>query len=382
MIELLVAIALTAIIATAVATVFEAAMDAWRFGQEIASIEAVAPEFVNRVSEGDYTTVGLVDALTVTSADSSKVSFVSLAMDHFEVDLVQNEDQAFELTRPFQLGAPLPKGQVRLPGEKLFQSVNTTFKPGKDEEPPQEHDRIQFVEEIPEDSEVRVVYRPDYNKVPETIVSFTWNQETKTLIRDFEGESADLTKNSFGVEVLHVEFHYFSNINQEIIPKDPSGVLDESEMRLITAAKVIVNARKDDTKKTITQFINMRNLSWATAGVVISEGTELKIPNSKLIKSLALVNVSGVSEKSDIRLLISSAFGKSWALTTTYDVVDEKPMLVRYQVEYPDGTTVIDQSVEQPAANTFSLLTLDNQSLFDYDDDEGVEDKVIFEDDD
>ncbi|MBI4387590.1 MAG: hypothetical protein HY582_00920, partial [Candidatus Omnitrophica bacterium] len=30
----------------------------------------------------------------------------------------------------------------------------------------------------------------------------------------------------------------------------------------------------------------------------------------------------------------------------------------------------------------FSLLTLDNQSLFDYDDDEGVEDKVIFEDDD
>ena len=61
LIELLIAIALTSISATAMATIFEVSLDAWRFGQEIASIEAVAPELVKLLSDTD--SQGLVDAI-------------------------------------------------------------------------------------------------------------------------------------------------------------------------------------------------------------------------------------------------------------------------------------------------------------------------------
>ena len=382
LVELLIAITLTALIATAVAMIFDASMEAWRFGEEIASIETVVPDLMNKISEGDYVSAGIVDALAVTSADKNGISFVPLAIERFKVNSSADDGQFFELGKPFQLGAPLPKGQIRLPGERFFQNVQTEFHLGKDEKPPQEKDRIRFLEPISEDSEVRVVYRPDYAKVPEAVMTFRWNPESKSVVREHEGFKLDLSENSLKVEVTNMEFQYFSNTNAQIIAKDPSGVLDESERQLITAAKIICSVKKGGTEKTFTQFVNMRNLSASNVGIVIKEGDSIKIPNSKLIKSLSIVNVFGVEGKSVLQLRVESQFGNDWVVALTYDIVDEKPMLVKYQVEYPAGKVVVEKVVSEPASKAFSLLKLDDEGKYDYDNDEGIEDVVNFEDED
>lgn len=380
LIELLVAISLASIISSAVALIFEASMEAWRFGDEMASIEAVLPPLINKICEGDYAKPGIVDALVVTNATGNTVSFAPLVLDVFEPEPFRNPDQIFTLSRPFQAGSPLPKGQVRPGEESVFRNVRTVFLSGREQNPPVDEDAVQFVDPLPEDGQIRVIYRPDHTKDPAAIMTLAWQSQNHEFTREYTGAVESLAENNFGVEISDVVFQYFSNSNEEITASDGSGILSGEERNRVTAARIMAAARKGETKKTVTQFVNMRNLGWATGGVVIFEGSELTIPTSLLIRALALVNISGISDRGKLKLEAESVYGDSWTVSMNFGLVEGKPLLLDYRVEYPAGRTVLERSVFQPVSKGFDLLTFDEEGRYDYDDDQGVDDTVLLED--
>lgn len=381
LIELLVAISLTTIVGGAIGMIFNAAMETWRFGDEIASIEAVAPPLVNQISEGDYTNSGIVDALAITEASKNSIGFVPLFLDHFDADAFLNEDQIFKLSYPFQKGSTIPKGQIRTPGSPAFRNVRTAFLPGELEDPPEDLDRVQFLDEIPENARVRIIYRPSHEKDPRVIMRIHWDETTGELTREYLGNTESLGKNIFGVSITEMILQYFTNTNLEILPPSGEELLDDNQRQQITAAKIMLSAKKGDTEKTMVQFVNMRNLGWATTGAVITEGSEVTIPSSFRIRSLAIVNITGVQDDSTLSFQVESAQGTTWLARLHFGLVDEKPALIDYSIEYPEGKVVLNRAVFLPVSRGFDLLTFDETGKYDYDDDNGVEDTVVFDDD-
>ncbi len=360
--------------------IFNAAMETWRFGEEIASFEAVVPPLVNQISEGDYLNPGIVDALVITEASSTNIGFVPLFMDYFDYNPFLNEKQIFTLSFPYQNGSPLPKGQIRAESSGMFRNVRTLFSPGVSEgSSEEESDRIQFLDEIPKDAAVRVIYRPSHEKDPRMIVHLRYDAAVKEFTREYLGEMETLSKNSFGVSVTEVRFEYFSNTNDQILPESADGFLSDSEKQQITAAKILVVGKKAATEKTLVQFINMRNLGLAATGIVLEEGMELTIPSSSDIRSLAIVNLTRIQGDSALAFEIESPMGETWLAHLNFGLVDEKPTLIDYTVEYPAGKTVLKQTVFLPVSRGFDMLTFDGTGKYDYDDD-GADDIVLFED--
>ncbi len=379
LIELLIAISLTTIVGGAIGMIFNAAMETWRFGEEMASFEAVVPPLVNQISEGDYENPGIVDALVITEASSTSIGFVPLFMDHFDYDSFSNEKEIFTLSFPYQSGSPLPKGQVREEGSKSFRNIRTLFLPGGSEGSEKEEDRIQFLDEIPKGAAVRVIYRPNHEKDPHAIMRLRYDAATKEFTREYLGEVETLGKNSFRVLITDVHFEYFSNTNDQVLPESTDGFLSDSEKQQITAAKILVMGKKADTEKALVQFINMRNLGLSTTGIVLEEGMELTIPSSSDIRALAIVNLTRIQGDSTLAFEIESPGGETWLAHLNFGLVDEKPTLMDYTVEYPAGKTVLKQAVFLPVSRGFDMLTFDGTGKYDYDDD-GVDDIVLFED--
>jgi hypothetical protein len=212
------------------------------------------------------------------------------------------------------------------------------------------------------------------------IIHLRYDAAAGAFTREYLGEAEILGKNSFGVSLTEVRFEYFSNTNDQIFPESEDGFLSDSEKQQVTAAKVLVTGKKVDTEKTIMQFINMRNLGLARAGIVLEEGVELTIPSSSDIRSLAIVNLTGIEGDSALTFEIESPMGETWLAHLTFGLVDEKPMFIDYDVEYPVGKTVLKQAVFLPLSRGFDVLTFDGTGKYDYDDDSDVDDIVLFED--
>ncbi|MBI4431422.1 MAG: prepilin-type N-terminal cleavage/methylation domain-containing protein [Candidatus Omnitrophica bacterium] len=380
LVELLIAITLTTIVGGAIGMIFNAAMETWRFGDEMASIEAMIPALVNQISEGDYVSPGIVDALVVTEASAHSIGFVPLIMEYFEPDRFRNEEQTFPLSYPYLKGSPVPKGQIRAEDSDSFRNIRTAFLPGDAKDPPEEHDRVQILDELPDGAQLRVIYRPDHLKNPLTIMRIHWDDAKGEITRDYLGSSEVLGKNSFGVSFMDTRFQYFSNVNLEIQPLAGEEFLEDEQRQQITAAKVLISGKKGATKKTIMQFMNMRNLGWAASGIVLTEGTEVVIPNSRAIRSLAIVNITGVKEKSMLTFEIESSTGQPWLARLKFDLIEEQPALIDYVIEYPVGKNVLTRPVFSPVAKGFDLLTFDETGRYDYDDDPAMDDVVTFDD--
>ena len=73
--------------------------------------------------------------------------------------------------------------------------------------------------------------------------------------------------------------------------------------------------------------------------------------------------------------------GLSYLLRLDFDNINGVEYLNSYTVEYPAGEAVLTKELNRPAYSGLSLLALDPSGHYDYDDDESIEDFVVFEGD-
>ena len=110
---------------------------------------------------------------------------------------------------------------------------------------------------------------------------------------------------------------------------------------------------------------------------MIRPDTKLRIPDSKHIRAFSLVNITGVKSGDRIRLRAVSDAGQSWGIDVELDVKDDKAYVHKYSIEYPTGSTVFSEKLQQTTELPLNMLTLGGNGRYDYDFDEDLKNNVV-----
>jgi hypothetical protein len=87
------------------------------------------------------------------------------------------------------------------------------------------------------------------------------------------------------------------------------------------------------------------------------------------------VNVAGVKEGDIIALRAVPKNGSAWRIVLVLGMKDNVPVIEKYSVEYPAGTTVYTKTVNQTLDVPFDFLNL-GSDRFDYDFDKNSDNAV------
>ena len=381
LIEVLICIAIAGALVGTTVLMLNTGLVAWRFTHDKLSIQDAAETTMNKILEGDFKYDGLREALDVWSTSSSSITIVPLYVDTFIVERPQKE---FTLTKEFLPGAPDPLVKLKKKGAPEFKTVSPTFVYGEGHDPAKPDDKIIFDNFLKTGSRIKAMYHPDANVDATTRMSLRWDANEKTIYRIYKNKMEDLLRYHPLTQIAQLSFTYYDNAGNEIIPSEKTNTLTKAQRARISGVNVYMKLERKQDPREIISFVNIRKRSYQSTGMILTKGMEMEIPNSFDIVDLALANVVGVSENDVIRLEARSKIGTtSWAVELALAEIDGEIKVRYYAIEYPIGTMVLQDTVEQTVGGDrqFSFLTIDAEGLYDYDDDKDVKDLVLFKDD-
>lgn len=365
LIELLVAISITAILTGIVVFTLRAGLDAYSFGQEQALLGKALDDCLEEIAGGGFESYGIKDALEVLTATPASISFVPLWIDDshsipFSVDL-----PSFTLNRPFKAGASLPLAEV-FTAEGKWKAVPITFVAGAHKNPKKPDDRVYLNTPQDPENKIRFVFQPDVKHFPDCVMTIRWAGDRIT--RKYKGKTEDIPKDVIsGVSLSDFGFQYFDNTNTEVSPQ-------QKLIPNITAIKLNLEAsithktkRVPGLKKQGFVFMNIRNSRVAGVGLIIREGTRFKIPDSRHIRVFSLTQVTGIRPGGRIELEARPKKGVTWKIRIHLGLDDKTPLLKRYAVEYPPGRTVYSEAIDLSTDLPLNFLTLGGNGRYDYD---------------
>ncbi|MEA3328659.1 MAG: type II secretion system protein [Candidatus Omnitrophota bacterium] len=382
LVELLIAVLISSIIASTVVLMLASSLEVWRFGNAQLSIDKVNQTILGRIVEGTFQLQGLRDAMEIYRASANEIVFVPLQKDTRILEYsISGGDKIF-LQRQFKAGTNKPIVEARLPAESAFSRVSTVFYYGKEIGPERLDDYVIVKQSLPIGTELKFTYHPDPGYGPEVRMRYFWDTAEKKLYYVYQGIITEVPVRNPDVEIEGIEFFYFANANAPILPSDTNLELSTGQLKRITAVKIIVVSRKEEEVKEAVSFVNIRNLSNRGSGIIITEGSEIGIPDSDNIKALSLVNINGAHQGDEIVLEISSKRGKTWKITIEFGSPPEEiefpeVKIKGYKIEYPEGKIVFNQEAYSSLKNGVSFLNMGND-LYDYDNDPNIEDIVYY----
>lgn len=375
LIELLISIAIATVITGTIVLMLNSGLTAWRFAQDRIVIQAVAEDIETKILEGDFKYDGLREALKVWSAGPSAITIVPLYVD--DSYIVKRPQKEFFLKKQFQPGSPDPVVQIKRKREEKFKTVTAKFIYGKGDNPNNPDDKIIFGKSPELGSRLRIMFYPDARRDSSVKMTFRWDREAKIIYRTYKDKIENLLKYHPDVKVEEVKFTYLDNLNNEI-KSDEEGPLSGSQLMRISGVNVYLKIRRKEDMREIVSFVNIRERGYQMTGVILSEGAEIDIANSFNIVTLALASVAGVDNGDIIVFEAVPEVGKVWELELEFMKVGEVIKVHRYTIEYPPGTIVAGDTVDQAVGEgrEFSFLNLTEDGMFDYDKDPGVDDVV------
>ena len=381
LIELLIAILISSIIGTAIILMLSASLETWRFGDTQLSIDRTNQEFLERIVEGTFELDGLRDAVEIRKASSTEIIFVPLKKDLLTLDNSLKPGDKIFLKAQFKPGANNPGVEALKPGSEEYTKVNSVFYYGETNDPDNPDDYITIEESLPGYSFLRIIYYPEAENNPGVKMRYLWNPAETKLYHIYSGITYEIPARNPNVEIKRVEFLYFDNTNNLILPSSPGQELSESERKRITAVKIIIESEKAGQKREAASFVSIRNIRNRGADIIISKDSEIILPDSDNIKALYLTNINGAHEDDQIIIEISDNTGKIWKLIVKFGSQIEDPSstikIKSYQVEYPAGVIVINKEIYSSLETGVDFLNLGN-NFYDYDTDPNVEDKVSY----
>lgn len=382
LVELLISITITSILAGTVVLMLKSALDSYNFVQGEMVLQKVLDETLEEIFEGGFDDYGIKDSIEILNAASKSITSAPLWVDesHNLIPLKPNTEMI--LNRPFKAGATLPIAEASsIPrgnrAMRRWYTVPITFILGAHADPYKPDDIVMLNKPLPAGSSVRFVYQADAAYFPDCRMEIKWAGDR--IIRKYNGKEDIIPKHSIkGVAFTDCDFQYFDNTNT-LIPFKQDGSMDKELLPQITAVRVTLKAKGMGTNKEVSTFISLRNTRSAGAGIVIRKGTKFKIPDSKHIRMFSLSNVIGVKEGDCIDIEAVSKSGESWKVRMELGIKDNVDVIKKYSIEYPSGMSVYSETINLTTDIPFNFLTLGNNGLYDYDFDKGSQNIVNLE---
>ena len=369
LIELLIAIAIAAVITSSVYFSLNTALESWGQARNQLGLQKVLSELIDEIG-GSAVSYGIRDSLEVIEAGAGRIKFVPPWTD--DAHSSSSRDFIYTLNRRIKPGTALPIGEMRFPESNKFQLVPVRLIELEDTSLSQ----VRLGAAVPLGCDLRFIYHPDPEGA-DTVKSIWWEKsEEKVYIEGKKGKR-EISQNPFGVKIINLEFRYYDNTNKLIT--DRSWV-DRRDINRITGAEIYIEGELGGLKQTALGFFNLRNAPMRSGYLSLSEGARIPIPNSQNIHSLLLTNISGVSSGDELELEASPSSGKTWRINIKFSRTGPvKPTIDSYSIEYPPQRAIYTEYPRTHVRAGLNLLTLGTSGLYDYDDDIDIEDFVLLE---
>lgn len=378
LIELIIAIAITAFIAGAIYWSVATALQTWAYMKDELLLQKVLSQVLQELTEGTPDTYGLRDALEVIRAYSDEIEVVYPWTDTSH--MAQSGLNVYELDKDIKAGTSMPIAEARAPDTSYYYPIIISMLDwGKKEE----LNKIQLLSSAIPGSLLRFTYHPDPAKNPDVITRYKWiKAEGQIYIEDSEGRRA-LSKNPFGVRITEFLLRYFDNTNRDI---SEGGDVDDDDLQLVGGIEISIEASfidkfgKEGKKKDLLSFVSLRNSPAKGGAIILKEGMRIPIPDSRHIRTLFLSNLTGIDDRDVIQLEAVPDRGASWRITINFSRAGlSVPKIASYSVEYPSGKTIFGEKPSTSVGIGLNLLSLGPNGMYDYDYDEDAENVVLLE---
>lgn len=374
LIELLVAVSISMTIMGAVFFSLSAALESWHYARDELALQQVMSGLLEEIQEGDGIHPGLRAALELTEASEGRLGFVPPWVEAHAA--LGGPEETFRLTQHVKPGAGLPATETRLPDTNVFRPVPVSWA-----EPDNLKDKplLKAGFELIPGSTVYFSYHPDPQRAPQVVVSVGWDPVEKSLYWETVEGREPMGENLFGVEVVDCRFRYFDPANNPLVE---GGDVRWEDLPLITAVEMEMTGRLGSHSLTLLGLVMLRNSMRHSGLVVLRERLKVPIPNSKEIQTFVLTNLTGVEHDDRIELEVRPPSGRAWRVKIRFEQYgDAKPVIADVTVEYPPGHPVLTDHPGFRIDPGLDLLTLGPNGLYDYDDDEEVDDVVLVDGD-
>jgi len=378
LIELLIAVSISTILAGVVIFMLNTSFDSYIFSQREILLDKTLDNCLDEISTGGFDNFGLKDALEILEVSEDSITFVppwidkkgAVKPEHSHPDLAAKTP--FILDRPVKRGSFTPIAEVTSPDgddRQAWSQIPVAFSISGESNIAEAADRVFLEGPLDPGSRIRFIYQPDATFFPECAMKICW--EGNNIVRRYNDIESVIPKNNTGSSrISGLEFRYFDNTNTEVIP-EPEFIPN------ITAVKVSLEAGlKPESKKgpviakTGFAYINIRNSRVAGKGLIIQKGTRIRIPDSRNIRVFSVADVTGIKKDGTIQFVARPEQGSSWKIKIDLGFDDDTPILKKYTVEYPKGVVVYSETINLTTDIPLNLLNLGGNGLYDYDYDE------------
>ena len=373
LIELLISLAIATIITAAIYFSLDTALESWNYSRDQMAIQKVLSEVMDEIISGTLEVYGLQDSLEIKTAQTTKVEFVPPWTD--DNHSAASGDFVYTLDRRIKPGTGVPIGEIKLPDSDEYESVPVKTVDLEDALVSQ----VRLGIPAPAGSQVRFIYFPDAKTDPDTAKTIWWDSQNQQVYVQDINDIKNISKNPFDVKITKMRLNYYDNANTLITDFD---AVDEGDLSRVTGIEVYLEAELGQNRQSLISFINLRNAPMRSGYLVLRQGMKFPVPNSHNVHTLLLQNISGVSSGDELELMASPQAGKSWRIRVRFGRVGlAKPVIESYSIEYPADNPVYTEYPRVSAEAGLNLLTIASNGLYDYDDDDDIEDFVILEGD-
>jgi type II secretory pathway pseudopilin PulG len=373
LIELVIAIAISMMITTALYFSLRGALDSWQTSEDSLLLQQVSSLLMEEITEGLPDSYGLRDGLEVVNGSSREISVVMPWTD--DTHDVYSGIYTYALNKHIKPGAGQPIAEALLPDAKEYKVVPIIrLDQGKSDDYPD----VRLSVNLPAGTRLRFTFYPDYTKDADVLTTFRYDEAGKAVFIDDKEGSRNISKNMFGVKITDFLIRYFDNTNTEV---GQGSSLSSNDAGIVTAVEIDFKAEsKNGNVRETVSSISLRNAPMRSGNLTLKEGSRFPVPNSKEIKAFLLTNLSGIENNDVIILDARPQSGNDWRLKVQFSRTagSSQPFIEFYSIEYPTGNQVYSEWPRTPTALGLNLLSLGPNGLYDYDDDQ-MGDSVVLD---
>ncbi len=373
LIELLIAISVSLMIAAALYFSLRSAVESWEVTQDQLLLQNVMAQVLEDLSEG-LGRNGVRDALEIREGSGTHLSMVMPWTD--DTHQVLSGVHSYPLNKHLKPGSFIPIAEALLPGAEEYKVVPVRLlDPGKTENYPQ----LFLSVNLPEGTQLRFTFHPDAKKDADVVTTFRYDPQEKAVYEETAEGLRKISQNPFGIKLSELLFRFYDNLNQEL---GVNGSVTAEEVSRITGVEIALTAEsKAGRRREAVNFIALRNAPARTGNIDLKEDLEFPIPDSENIRALVVTNLYGVDNKDELVLAAHPEGGaKEWQVKFIFSKLSQlsPAVLESYSIEYPEGNIVFSDQPKMSLESGINLLSLGPGGRFDYDDD-GLEDAVLLE---
>ncbi|MDD4956932.1 MAG: prepilin-type N-terminal cleavage/methylation domain-containing protein [Candidatus Omnitrophica bacterium] len=384
--EILIATAVVSIIVGSIFYTFDSCLKAYTESQK----ELTAFKFLDAIGytiiNGDRKSDGLRGALELKECAREYVEYVPLWEDTSNLPPYPT-DNIFPLNRPFMFGSGEPIVEVAegpVGGEKIYTYYPLDPTDGFDPSTAQYTSgmvEVKPLDQVLSTKAMRILYWPDWHKAAgaDAVVKIEFDSANQRILKHYAGETWEIRPTVFNelsekITVTGCTFEYYDryyDINDPATTPlvfDATDKIPVAELHSITAVKITLKTDMEGLIREIPLFVNLRNSRTTGALKIMDTSTfELELPPSADLKVLKVYNVTGpnpVPGNIEIEVTPDNSLNgeQTWKIILELDeqYIDgrDRPVILRYRVEYPTGTEQLVRDINQDCRIPFDMLDL------------------------